>query len=150
MSKRFPSNIIEQAQKVLNAWNQISTTLAFGTLNAAARIESCHPEPCSWSKQPQCPSSEIILNKAHDPAKDLPTPREILRSQLALPHTAPAGRRQGDDMFESVSKSLSEFNFNCYQTKNIFLPFSFHPFRHRVSPALSPPPASSLNKKRVE
>ncbi len=36
MARKFPSNILEQAQKVLNAWNQISTTLAFGTLNAAA------------------------------------------------------------------------------------------------------------------
>jgi hypothetical protein len=36
MAKKFPSNTLEQAQKVLDAWNQISTTLAFGTLNAAA------------------------------------------------------------------------------------------------------------------
>ncbi len=36
MARKFPSNVLEQAQKVLTAWNQISTTLAFGTLNAAA------------------------------------------------------------------------------------------------------------------
>lgn len=36
MARKFPTNILEQAQKVLDSWNQISTTLAFGTLNAAA------------------------------------------------------------------------------------------------------------------
>ncbi len=36
MARKFPTNVLEQAQKVLDAWNQISTTLAFGTLNVAA------------------------------------------------------------------------------------------------------------------
>ncbi len=37
MSKKtFPPNVLEQATDVLAGWNQISTTLAFGTLNAAA------------------------------------------------------------------------------------------------------------------
>ncbi len=36
MSKRFPADVLEQAQTVLDAWNQISTTMAFGALNVAA------------------------------------------------------------------------------------------------------------------
>jgi hypothetical protein len=36
MAKRYPTNILEQAQRVLDAWNQISATPAFGTLNIAA------------------------------------------------------------------------------------------------------------------
>jgi hypothetical protein len=34
--KLYPTDVLVQAQMVLSAWNQISTTLAFGTLNAAA------------------------------------------------------------------------------------------------------------------
>ena len=34
--KTYPRDIIEQAQDVSGAWAQISATLAFGTLNAAA------------------------------------------------------------------------------------------------------------------
>jgi len=37
MSKKFyPPNVLAQAQEVLVGWNQVSTTLAFGTLNPAA------------------------------------------------------------------------------------------------------------------
>jgi len=32
--KLYPSDVLTQAQTVLSAWNQISTTLAFGTLTA--------------------------------------------------------------------------------------------------------------------
>jgi hypothetical protein len=34
--KQFPSDVLAQAQEVIAGWNQVSTTLAFGTLNAAA------------------------------------------------------------------------------------------------------------------
>src|SRR5512140_1812197 len=34
--KTYPSDVLSQATDVLAGWNQISTTLAFGTLNAAA------------------------------------------------------------------------------------------------------------------
>ena len=34
--KNYPSNVLEQAQDVLVGWGQVSTPLAFGTLNAAA------------------------------------------------------------------------------------------------------------------
>jgi hypothetical protein len=34
--KPYPHDILKQAQEVSSAWAQISTTLAFGTLNAAA------------------------------------------------------------------------------------------------------------------
>jgi hypothetical protein len=34
--KTFPKNVLQLATDVLAGWNQISTTLAFGTLNAAA------------------------------------------------------------------------------------------------------------------
>jgi hypothetical protein len=34
--KTYPSNVFEQAQEVLVGWSQVSATLAFGTLNAAA------------------------------------------------------------------------------------------------------------------
>jgi hypothetical protein len=33
---KFPTDTLQQAQTVSTAWSQISTTLAFGTLNAAA------------------------------------------------------------------------------------------------------------------
>ena len=37
MTKKFyPVDVLEQAQEVLIGWGQVSTTLAFGTLNAAA------------------------------------------------------------------------------------------------------------------
>ena len=37
MSKKvYPSNVLEQAQNVLVGWAQVSSTLAFGTLNTAA------------------------------------------------------------------------------------------------------------------
>ena len=35
-SKPFPSDVLKQAQEVSNALTRISSTLAFGTLNAAA------------------------------------------------------------------------------------------------------------------
>ncbi len=31
-TKQYPTDVVEQAQNVLSAWNQISTTLVFGTL----------------------------------------------------------------------------------------------------------------------
>ena len=34
--KGYPNNVLDQAQDVSGAWNQISPTLAFGPLNAAA------------------------------------------------------------------------------------------------------------------
>ena len=34
--KAYPNDVLKQAQDVSGAWNQISPTLAFGTLNAAA------------------------------------------------------------------------------------------------------------------
>lgn len=34
--KKYPSNVIEQAQDVLQAWNQIGNSLTFGNINAAA------------------------------------------------------------------------------------------------------------------
>jgi hypothetical protein len=34
--KSYPNDVVEQAQVVSNAWTQISPTLAFGALNAAA------------------------------------------------------------------------------------------------------------------
>lgn len=34
--KKYPSNVLEQAQDVIQAWNQIGTNQAFGTLSAAA------------------------------------------------------------------------------------------------------------------
>ncbi len=34
--KSYPKDVLSQATDVLAGWNQISTTLAFGTLNAAA------------------------------------------------------------------------------------------------------------------
>ena len=34
--KYYPSNVIERAQNVLVGWSQVSTALAFGTLNSAA------------------------------------------------------------------------------------------------------------------
>jgi hypothetical protein len=37
MTKRvFPPDVLEQAQQVLVGWGQVSATLTFGTLNAAA------------------------------------------------------------------------------------------------------------------
>ncbi|HJQ13556.1 MAG TPA: hypothetical protein VJ830_02320 [Anaerolineales bacterium] len=37
MTKRiYPSDVLDQAQDVLVGWNQVSATLAFGTLNPAA------------------------------------------------------------------------------------------------------------------
>jgi len=36
MARLYPNDVLAQAQTILGAWNQISTTLAFGTLNAAA------------------------------------------------------------------------------------------------------------------
>ena len=35
-SRVFPNDVLKQAQDISGAWNQISPTLAFGTLNAAA------------------------------------------------------------------------------------------------------------------
>jgi hypothetical protein len=34
--KAYPTDIVEQAQDILNAWDQIDKTMAFGTLNKAA------------------------------------------------------------------------------------------------------------------
>ncbi len=31
-TKQYPADVLKQAQDILNAWNQISTTLVFGTL----------------------------------------------------------------------------------------------------------------------
>jgi hypothetical protein len=36
MKKLFPTDVIDQAQGVLTAWNQIDESLAFGALNAEA------------------------------------------------------------------------------------------------------------------
>ena len=36
MKKNFPPNVLEQAQDVLVGWNQVGTTVVFGTLNPAA------------------------------------------------------------------------------------------------------------------
>ncbi len=33
--KPFPTNVVEQAQSVLDAWNQINTEMTFGDLTAA-------------------------------------------------------------------------------------------------------------------
>ena len=35
-AKAYPNDVLKQAQDVSGAWNQVSPTLAFGTLNAAA------------------------------------------------------------------------------------------------------------------
>lgn len=49
MAKKYPTNVLTQAQSVLSAWNQIGTTVTFGTLapttltadiTAATSIES--------------------------------------------------------------------------------------------------------------
>jgi hypothetical protein len=35
-NKLYPTDVLQQAQTVLSAWNEISTTLVFGTLTPAA------------------------------------------------------------------------------------------------------------------
>ena len=36
MKKNFPPNVLEQAQDALVGWNQVGTTVVFGSLNPAA------------------------------------------------------------------------------------------------------------------
>jgi hypothetical protein len=35
-TKQYPTNVLKQAQDILSTWNQISTTLTFGTLTPAS------------------------------------------------------------------------------------------------------------------